>query len=173
VRRSFLIAAGVGIAGLALLRAVDGAVLSTRPRILADSMMDMGSPGMMGNDPDMRTVMELFAKHNAIRRTVEELPNGIRTTTESDDPRVAALLQAHVASMYKRLDERRLFSMMSRTLPVLFRNASRYRREARYVPKGVIVTEVSTDPKLVQVIRAHAREVDDFVREGMSAMMGG
>jgi hypothetical protein len=75
--------------------------------------------------------------------------------------------------MYKRLDERRLFSMMSRTLPVLFRNASRYRREARYVPKGVIVTEVSTDPKLVQVIRAHAREVDDFVREGMSAMMGG
>jgi hypothetical protein len=161
MRRSFLIAAGVGIAGFALLRAA------------ADSMMDMGSSGMMNNDPDMRTVMDLFANHGAIRRTVEELPNGVRTTTESDDPRVVSLLQAHVASMYKRVDDGRLFSMMSRTLPTLFRNATRYKREAHYVSKGVVVIETSTDPKLVQVIRAHAREVDGFVHNGMPAMMGG
>jgi hypothetical protein len=165
MRRSFLIAAGVGIAGFALFRA--------RPRSVAASMMDMGSSGMMNSDPDMRTVMDLFANHGSIRRTVEELPNGIRSTTESDDLHVASLLQAHVASMYKRVDDRRLFSMMSRTLPTLFRNASRYRREAHYIPKGVVVVETSTDAKLIQVIRAHAREIDAFVRDGMPAMMDG
>jgi hypothetical protein len=171
MRRSFLIAAGVGIAGFALLRAVDGAVLSGRPRAIAESMMDVGSSGMMSKDPDMQTVMDLFANHGTIRRTVEELPNGVRTTTESDDPRVVSLLQAHIASMYKRVDDHRLFSMMSRTLPTLFRNANRYKREAHYISKGVVAIETSTDPKLVQVIRAHAREVDGFVRNGMPAMM--
>jgi hypothetical protein len=170
MRRSLLLAAGVGLAGLALLRVAESSVL--RPRAAADPMMDMGSPGMMGgSDPDMRTVMNLFANHGAIRRRVEELPNGIRTTTESDDPRVVALLQAHVASMYKRVDEHRPFSMMSRTLPAMFRNARRYHREAHYVPKGVVAVETSTDPKMVEVIRAHAREIDGFVRDGMAAMM--
>jgi hypothetical protein len=174
MRRSFLLVAGIGLAGLALLRLAEGGMLPSRSRTVADSMMDMGSSGMMGgNDPDVRTVMALFANHGAIRRRVEQLPNGIRTTTESDDPRVVALLQSHVASMYKRVNEHRLFSMMSRTLPTLFRNANRYDRIAHYITKGVIVTETSKDAKMVEVIRAHGREVDGFVRDGMSAMMKG
>lgn len=173
MRRSLLLVAGFGLAGLAILRVAEAGVLRMRSRAVTDSMMDMDSAGIMGgSDPDMRTVMNLFANHRAIRRRVEELPNGIRTTTESDDPRVAALLQAHVASMYKRVDEHRTFSMVGRTLPAMFRNARRYHREAHYVPKGVVAVETSTDPKMVEVIRAHAREVDGFVRDGMSAMMG-
>jgi hypothetical protein len=174
MRRSLLLIAGIGLAGLALLRVAEGGTRPSRSRTVADSMMDMGSSGMMGgNDPDMRTVMTLFANHGAIRRRVEQLPNGIRTTTESDDLRVVALLQSHVASMYKRVEEHRPFSMMSRTLPILFRNANRYHRDAHYIPKGVVVIETSEDPTMVEVIRAHGREVDGFVRDGMSAMMGG
>ncbi len=56
--------------------------------------------GMMGGD--MRTIHQLFANHNQIRRTVEEIPGGIRSTTESDSPEIAALIQQHVPSMYKR-----------------------------------------------------------------------
>jgi hypothetical protein len=32
-------------------------------------------------------------RHNEIRRTVEEIPSGVRTTTESDSPDLAALLE--------------------------------------------------------------------------------
>ena len=120
---------------------------------------------------DMRTVMQVFSNHAAIRRRVEPIPGGIRATTESDDPRVAALLQAHVSAMYRRVDQGRRFTMMSRTLPTMFANAARYRRALSLTPHGVSVTERSSDEALAKVIRAHAREVSGFVAEGMQAMM--
>ena len=42
----------------------------------------------------MRMYMEMFVRHNEIRRTVEEIPGGVRTTTESASPYLAALLHA-------------------------------------------------------------------------------
>lgn len=39
-------------------------------------------PGMMGaSGADMATYMEMFNRHNEIRRSVEEIPGGVRTTT--------------------------------------------------------------------------------------------
>ena len=121
----------------------------------------------------MRTVMDLFAHHSTIQRRVEQLPNGVRTFTESDDPRIATLLQAHVASMYTRMDNGNVFAMMSRTLPTLFRNAKRYNRSFASTSRGVVVTETSGDATMVSVIRAHAEEVNGFVNQGMPAMMNG
>jgi hypothetical protein len=82
---------------------------------------DMG--GMMGGMSDMMgpmmTGMELFRRHDQIRRTVTILPNGIRAVTESDDPDVAALIQKHVSSMYQRIDQDQPFAYpMSRTVPI-------------------------------------------------------
>ncbi len=54
---------------------------------------------------DMSMYMEMFMRHNEIRRTVEEIPGGVRTTTESDSPDLAALLHEHVPSMYSHLDQ--------------------------------------------------------------------
>ncbi|MCU0515315.1 MAG: hypothetical protein MUC60_00360 [Oscillatoria sp. Prado101] len=127
--------------------------------------------GMMGGD--MGIIHQMFANHNQIRRTVEEIPGGIRSTTESDSPEIAALIQQHVPTMYKRLDEGRELSMISPTLPVMFRNANRYQRKLEKTPKGVTVTETSQAPDMVAVIREHAHEVDGFVSQGMSAMCGG
>src|SRR5438105_689601 len=58
--------------------------------------------GMMGDATaaDMRTYTDLFARHTEIRRTVQEIPGGVRTITESDASELVAQLQAHVASMY-------------------------------------------------------------------------
>src|SRR6266513_2843381 len=63
----------------------------------------MGGSGMMGSatSADMSTYMDLFNHHSEIRRTVEQIPGGVRTTTESDDPALAAQLQTHVAAMYR------------------------------------------------------------------------
>ena len=130
---------------------------------------------MMGSatGADMSAYMELFARHTEIRRTVEEIPGGVRTVTESDAPELVAQLQAHVASMYDHLDRGAEVKCMSDTLPTLFRRAHAYRRRLATTPKGVVVTETSSDPGLTRTIREHAREVTGFVREGMQAMMQG
>jgi hypothetical protein len=129
----------------------------------------MGGGMMQG---DMQLVHQLFADRSLIRRTVEEIPGGIRAVTESDDPQVAALIQQHVTSMYQRVEGGQEFSMMSSTLPIMFANADRYQRELETTPKGVAITETSDDPHMAAVIRSHGREVSDFVDYGMSAMCG-
>jgi hypothetical protein len=62
---------------------------------------------------------------------------------------------------------------MSQSLPTLFRNAGGYRRQLTLTPTGVIAEETSDDPALTEAIRAHAREVSGFVRDGMPPMMQG
>jgi hypothetical protein len=46
----------------------------------------------------------MFNRHNGINRGVEKVPGGIRTTTGSNWPDLAARLYAHVARMYAHLD---------------------------------------------------------------------
>lgn len=138
----------------------------------ADTMM---GGGMMGaaSGADMSAYMDLFARHDEIRRRVEAIPGGVRTVTESDAPELAARLQAHVASMYEHLDRGAEVQCMSKTLPTLFRHARGYRRHMTLTAKGVVVTETSSDSRLAKLIRGHAAEVTGFVQEGMSAMMRG
>src|ERR1035437_3951100 len=62
-------------------------------------------PGMMGMNGRSATAAEhsdirdLFFNHENIKRTVTNLPDGIRTVTESDDPQVAATIKKNVAEM--------------------------------------------------------------------------
>lgn len=131
-------------------------------------------PGMMGaTSADMSIYMEMFNRHTEIRRTVEEIPGGVRTTTESDSPDLAALLHTHVPSMYSHLNQGGEIMCMSQSLPTLFRRASNYQRQLALTPKGVVAVETADDPDLTQAIRAHAREVTGFVNDGMPAMMRG
>ena len=122
---------------------------------------------------DMSTYLDLFDRHTELRRTVEVIPGGVRTITESDSPELVAQLQAHVASMYAHLERGAEVTCMSQSLPTLFRNASSYRRRLTLTAKGVAVTEISANAVLTRAVRAHAREVTGFVRDGMPAMMRG
>ncbi len=142
--------------------------------------MPSGGGGMMGGrmmgsatSVDMSTYRELFNRHTEIRRTVEEIPGGIRTTTESDASDLVSQLQAHVGSMYGHVKQGQEVTCMSESLPTLFRNADGYSRQLSLTPKGLTVTETSNDPALTRAIRAHAQEVSGFVRDGMPAMMRG
>ena len=157
-------------------------VLNSQGAQMAQSMMcgqgmmgggRMGDGWRGGNGQDMQLVHQLFANHNLIRRTVEEIPGGVRTVTESDNPQVATMIQQHVASMHQRLDHGRWFAMMSQTLPIMFRNADRYQREYEMTPQGIRVKKFSDDSELVNVLREHSREVSGFVEAGMSCMGGG
>jgi len=130
--------------------------------------------GMMGASPaDMSLYMDMFNRHTEITRTVEEVPGGVRTTTESNAADLTAQLHAHVSSMYTHVAQGSEVMCMSQSLPTLFRNAGGYRRQLTLTPTGVIAEETSDDPALTGAIRAHAREVTGFVRDGMPAMMQG
>ena len=158
---------GLGLAGGYLLRDV-------LKSIGGGGMMGSGS-GMMGSatQADMSSYMKLFDRHTELRRTVETIDGGVRTTTESDAPELIALLQAHVSSMYTHLNQRAEVTCMSSSLPTLFRSSTSYRRELTITAKGVVVTETSSDPRITSAIREHAQEVSGFVRDGMPAMMRG
>src|SRR6201999_4404410 len=105
--------------------------------------------------------------------SVEEIPGGIRTTTQSTSPDLVAQLQAHVSSMYSHLDQGAEVMCMSASLPTLFGRATGYRRQLTLTPTGVIAEETADDPTLTRAIRAHAQEVTGFVRDGMPPMMRG
>ena len=126
-----------------------------------------------GSSADMDLVHDLLMDHTRIRRTVVNLPNGIQTVTESDDPKVAQTIKAHVASMSERLKDGREFNIFSTTLPVLFENRDKIKSEVTVTEKGSIVTRTSSDPKVVAALHGHAAEVTELVQEGMVAMRRG
>jgi hypothetical protein len=120
---------------------------------------------------DMGVVHELLADHSKIKRTVTNLPNGIRTVTESDDPQVAKEIKTHVASMKQRLADGRVFNVASHTLPTIFANSAKIHTEIEQTPRGVIVTQTSSDPATVAALQGHAGEVSELARGGMVALM--
>jgi hypothetical protein len=149
------------------------------PGMMAEhrGMMGMG-PGGMGMDHDSRTVAEmaviheLVLNHDRIERTVTNLPDGIRTVTESDDPTVAAWIQEHVASMVDRVDAESDpgLPMESPALRSILTNGDKVETTVETTEKGAIVTQRSTDPDTVAALQEHAAEVSDLVDGGMMAM---
>ena len=136
----------------------------------------MGS-GMMGMNHGSATasehndIRELFFNHDRINRTVTNLPNGIRTVTESDDPQVAEVIKKHVAEMGKRVDEGRDpgLPIESSALHSLFRDKDKITSTYEVTEKGIIVVQTSTDASVVKALQDHAAEVSDLAKRGMVA----
>jgi hypothetical protein len=176
MKRSSKIAIGVA-AALGLGAAV---AVFAHPGGMGPGMMgqDMGGP-MMGRmrhgdasfADDMRLVHAMLFDHDKIKRTVINLPDGIRTVTESDDPGVARAITAHVASKEQRLKDGKIFNLFSPTLPVLFENRDKIKTVVESTDRGSTVTQTSGDPKVVAALQAHALEVSELARDGMAAMM--
>lgn len=155
-----------------------GMMHGTGPGAATASHGPMGGPmagamqrGDAAFSADMRLVRDMIHNNTQITRTVTNLPDGIRTITESDDPQVAQTIKAHVASMTKRLNDGKEFNLFSKTIPVLFENRDKIRTTVETTDKGTVVTQISSDAKVVTALQAHATEVDELVRDGMVAMM--
>ncbi len=133
-----------------------------------------GGPGAMADDAmgrDMQVFHSLLMDHDKVRRSVKQLPNGVETTTESDDPSVAARIKEHVPAMYARLKQNRPVRRFDPLFAALFEHGKKIDQKITLTEKGVNVVETSTDPYVVKLIKAHAASVDEMVREGMPAMM--
>ena len=181
MKRSIKVAVGVtAAAGLAF--AIAAAFAQPAENGPGMGMMMQGHAGPMGGPmamqhedasfaDDMRLVHAMLVDNTKIKRTVENLSDGIRTVTQSDDPAVARAIKAHVASMEKRLHEGRVFNLFSPTLPVLFENKEKIKTAVEMTEKGAVVTQTSADEKVIIALQAHALEVSELAREGMVAMM--
>ena len=145
------------------------------PGMMGGGMMGGGMMGVAHDSATMeqlRVIHTLFINHDHIKRTVANLPNGIRTVTESDDPKIAALLKAHVADMMKRVgagDDPGL-PIESDALHSIFRDKDKIRTNAETTARGIVVVQTSDDPKVVAELREHAAQVSDFAQEGMAAI---
>lgn len=140
-------------------------------------MMGMGG-GMMGMRHDsatmtqMATVHEMVLNHERITRTVTNLPDGVRTITESDDPRIAKLIKEHVAEMYARVvaaDDPGL-PIESAALRTIYRNGDKISTVIDTTVGGIVIKQTSRDSVTVAALQQHASEVSELTRDGMAAM---
>ena len=138
---------------------------------MGPGMMGMGMMGGNATVGERRDLHELFSNHDKIKRTVTNLPDGIRTITESDDPKVAATIKKHVAEMGKRVEEGRDPGLPIETpaLHAIFRNNDKIKTAYEVTEKGIVVVQTSADATTVKALQDHAAEVTDLARRGMVA----
>lgn len=153
------IAAIVGLAGHAPVFAQDGP--QGRGRMMGDA----------SHMADMPLIHELLDNGDRIARTVTKRPDGVETLTESDDPAIAKAIQAHVESMYGRVTERRPIHQRDPLFQAIFEHASQITMTHQLTPRGVRVTETSSDPYVVKLIQAHADVLNAFIRNGHAEAM--
>lgn len=110
---------------------------------------------------------ELLRNHDAIKRTVEDIPGGVRTLTTSDDPQIAALIQLHVRQMAARYDAGMPVRNWDPLFTELLKHYDKVTLTIEDVDNGLRVTETSEDPQVVLLIRQHAHHgVSEFVERG-------
>ena len=139
-------------------------------------MMGMGQMGRMTHDAatmsQLQVIHTLLTNHDRIKRTVTNLPNGIRTVTESDDPALAAQIKGHAASMTARVSKGDDPGLPIETPSVhaIFHDNKKIHTSYETTPKGIVVVQTSDDAKTVASLQQHASEVTDLVHGGMAAL---
>jgi uncharacterized protein YdcH (DUF465 family) len=137
---------------------------------MREAMMSRGmGPEMM---EDMMAIRKLLMQHEKINRRVENLENGVKTWTTSENPEIAAAIQKHVRQMKKRMEEKQPIRQMDPVFREIFDNADKIDLEFTDLENGILVTETSEDSQVVKLIQQHAnRAVSEFVNQGMQRAM--
>ncbi len=136
---------------------------------------EVNMPGLQGKDTTENEVDDLktiFKNHKQITRTVENISNGITTTTETTDDKLRDALVSHVVAMVARLEEKRdpKIIIQSPTLDKLFAESDAIQTNITMTELGIVVTQTSTNPIVVKALQTHAAEVSDMARRGMEAV---
>ena len=112
---------------------------------------------------------QLFDRHAGTQRTVEKLPDGIRTLTVSSDPVTVSLLHDHVSAMESRMRQGLVMRRWDPFFPELFRHADEIRQRIENQPDGVRVEAHSDNPYVVPLLYLHADAISDFAKRGWDA----
>lgn len=136
---------------------------------------EVNMPMLNGKDTTELEVNELKALFNnfeKLTRSVEMLPNGIKTITETDDQQLAAALIGHAVGMINRVAEQRdpEIPIQSPTLSPIFLGGKSIETTIETTEKGILVIQTSTDRQVVKALQKHALEVSDLAARGMEAV---
>jgi len=123
------------------------------------------------HDRDHEAFRYLLTNHKKIKRTVNELPNGVKTVTESSDPQVAVKIKEHVYWMKERIEKGQPIRMRDPLFAEIFKHADKIKMSYEKTANGVRVTETSDDPYVAQLIKAHAKTLSAFVERGFAEAM--
>ncbi|MBI1318762.1 MAG: hypothetical protein GC168_07410 [Candidatus Hydrogenedens sp.] len=118
----------------------------------------------------MQDAHALVFDHTKISRTVENLDNGVRTTTTTSDADLLPVLQRHpreMGTLYQRGGMVRGWDPVFRELAA---HSDKVDMAVEDIENGVVVTSTSEDPEVVKLIQAHAAKVSDMVQRGVPAM---
>lgn len=153
-----------------------GGMHNAMSNLIGEKMMHnvIGTPMLNGVNTEENEVAELramFENHKDLTRTVDNLPNGIRTVTETDNLDLRDLLVSHVVGMIQRVDEKRdpQIPIQSQTLDVLFHKPDSIVTEIEMTATGIAVVQTSDDPDVVAALQTHAAEVTDLAARGMQS----
>jgi len=136
---------------------------------------EVNMPGLRGKDTTAKEVNDLkriFVLHRGIDRKVENLADGIKTTTQAKDLQLRESVLSHVTMMVTRLAEGKnpeVF-IQSPTLDQLFEYHKEIRTELMTTDWGITVIQTSSNPKVVALLQKHAAEVSEMARRGMAAV---
>lgn len=133
---------------------------------------EVNMPGLRGLNasPEESAEMQvMFQGFQTLSRSVENLPNGIRSVTTSSDPAVMDALVSHVVGMIGRVeakDDPEVF-IQSKTLDIFFARGDEFVNEIEVTDEGIVVTQTAEDPALVEALHTHAAEVSGMAERGM------
>lgn len=131
-----------------------------------------GRGGGRGAGPQalMQDVRTLIWNHGSITRKVEEIPNGVKTTTTTTDPKMVATLRKHPKEMAEHLKEGGMVRHWDPLFVELAKHAKKVDMKFKDIENGIEVISTSKDEEVVKLIRAHAKKVSEFVARGRGAM---
>lgn len=129
--------------------------------------------GGQGRGAVMPDAMQLLHNHASLKREVQEIPNGVKTTTTTTDSQVLALLRRHPREMYAFYETGGSVRPRDPMFAELSRIADKVTMEFRDIENGIETIATSDDPEVVKLIRAHAAKVTEFVKRGHAALMEG
>lgn len=136
---------------------------------------EVNMPGLRGENATPEESAELavmFRGFQTMTRTVENLPNGIRTVTSSSDPVVMEALVSHAVGMIDRVGQRddpKIF-IQSPTLDIFFERGEKILSDVQITNEGLVVIQTSDDPEVVAAMHEHAAEVTAMAEQGMHAV---
>lgn len=132
-------------------------------------------PGLRGENASAEESEELaimFRGFQTMTRTVENLPNGIRTVTSSSDPVVMEALVNHAVGMIDRVgqkDDPKIL-IQSPTLDIFFARGEKILSDVEITDEGLVVVQTSDDPEVIKALHVHAAEVTAMAEQGMHAV---
>lgn len=116
---------------------------------------------------DMGPINTLLFQHDRLTFRIMNVRNGVRTVNTSKDKALVPTIQLHAEEMKLRMEQGNVIRPNDPLFREVFKRRNEIKITLRNIPTGVVETETSRNPQVVLLIRAHARAVALFVRDGM------